>query len=206
MLVILGAFAGFLHVLAGPDHLAAALALRVRRSGTAWYYGGVWAVGHAVGLSAIGWLYFLLNAADWMSGFSLLAERLVGLVLVVVGGGMLLHWRESDLHGGTGESGRGTKGMGWMKSAPLGFGILHGGAGASHVIGLAPMAAFPTPTAMLAYWVAYNMGILLAMVGFCGLVGGVCERALREGRCYFLRLRLATSMSCMVVGSYWMVF
>ncbi|MBT5708558.1 MAG: High-affinity nickel transporter, partial [Verrucomicrobia bacterium] len=88
--LFLGFFAGVLHVFAGPDHLAAGMAVRVRRPGGAWYYGGIWALGHAAGLTLIGLVYYWVRESGLVASISLFAERMVGVALILMGAWMLL--------------------------------------------------------------------------------------------------------------------
>ena len=74
-----GAFAGAVHALAGPDHLAAVAPLSARASGArAWRTGALWGAGHAAGVVLLGLL--ALWARSWLepSWVSAVGERLVG--------------------------------------------------------------------------------------------------------------------------------
>ena len=83
---ITGALAGFFHVLAGPDHLAAVgpLAIEGRRRG--WLAGWTWGIGHASGVVVVAALAVLLRdllpPIDTISAWS---ERIVGAALIGVG-------------------------------------------------------------------------------------------------------------------------
>ena len=83
---ITGALAGFFHVLAGPDHLAAVAPLAIDGRGRGWIAGWTWGLGHASGVVVVALLAVLLRDAlppiDVISGWS---ERLVGAALIVVG-------------------------------------------------------------------------------------------------------------------------
>jgi hypothetical protein len=210
--VLLGFFAGVLHVFAGPDHLAAGMAVRVRRPGGAWYYGGIWALGHAAGLTLIGLVYYLVRESGLVASISLFAERMVGVALILMGAWMLLRrhhpWvQEVDSEGlSSTESGLiDVQGKAETKAA-VGFGFLHGTAGATHLIGLIPMFALQNPSEVLFYLIAYNTGILVAMSTFCYFVGVLSSRIEDSGRGPVLGLRIAVSVVCVIIGSYWLLF
>jgi hypothetical protein len=90
--------------------------------------------------------------------------------------------------------------------AAVGFGFLHGTAGATHLIGLIPMFALQNPSEVLFYLIAYNSGILVAMSTFCYFVGALSSRIADSGRGPVLGLRIAVSIVCVIIGSYWLLF
>jgi hypothetical protein len=210
MLTLLsGALAGLVHVLAGPDHLAAVapMALADRRRG--WYAGFTWGVGHTSGVITIAVLAVLLR--DVLPPIELISawsERLVGAALIAVGLWALRHaLRIGDaphVHDG------GTHEHVHVQRGPLGrrvghahasflLGVLHGVAGSSHFLGVLPALALPTRTASLAYIAAFGAGSVLAMTGFGAAVG------LAPGpRTYRTLMLAAASMAC-AVGGVWLV-
>ncbi|MBA3686088.1 MAG: hypothetical protein H0W72_12745 [Planctomycetes bacterium] len=94
-----GCLAGALHVVSGPDHLAAIAPLAVRRPGRAWSTGLRWGLGHGAGsatICATAWACGLFAQAEIASAWS---ERAVGLVLIGIGAWSL--WRvRSDRRSG----------------------------------------------------------------------------------------------------------
>lgn len=93
-----GFFAGGLHAIAGPDHLAALLP---RCSGQRWYragpVGALWGMGHGIAATLLGASAFALKATlssgnrsnsglqAFLSGASHLTEIALGLSLIVIG-------------------------------------------------------------------------------------------------------------------------
>ncbi len=80
-----GCLAGALHVIAGPDHLAAVAPLASRSRIGAWRAGLRWGVGHSAGVLAVGAAALALRGiidVDALSGWS---ERLVGAMLIGIG-------------------------------------------------------------------------------------------------------------------------
>ena len=62
-LAIAGIVAGFIHVLSGPDHLAAIAPYAVDGKSRAWRTGVRWGLGHTTGVLGLGLLLLLLRDA-----------------------------------------------------------------------------------------------------------------------------------------------
>ena len=84
-LAIAGFLAGFVHVLSGPDHLAAIAPYAVDGKSRAWRTGVRWGLGHATGALAVGLLMLVLRDALPVEAVSAWGERLVGLALIGIG-------------------------------------------------------------------------------------------------------------------------
>lgn len=86
MIVVLsGLAAGAAHVVTGPDHLAAIAPLAVHEPARGMRVGAMWGLGHGVGVvlaAGIAQLLRELIALDTLAAWS---ERLVGVVLIVLG-------------------------------------------------------------------------------------------------------------------------
>lgn len=81
-----GALAGLLHVLSGPDHLAAVAPLAIKEERRGWLAGWTWGLGHTTGVVCVAALAVLFR--DWLPPVALLSqwsERLVGVALIGVG-------------------------------------------------------------------------------------------------------------------------
>ena len=85
MLVLAGFVAGFVHVLSGPDHLAAIAPYAVEAKRRAWRTGVRWGLGHAAGVFGVGLVVLLLRDAFPVEAVSAWGERLVGFVLIGIG-------------------------------------------------------------------------------------------------------------------------
>jgi ABC-type nickel/cobalt efflux system permease component RcnA len=105
--IIAGLAAGAVHVLAGPDHLAAVAPLAADGRDRPWRTGLMWGAGHASGVLLVGLGALLLREVlpvDALAGWS---ERLVGVVLIGIGAWGIsravrqrVH-RHAHAHGGT---------------------------------------------------------------------------------------------------------
>ena len=180
--VLTGALAGFVHVLSGPDHLAAVTPLAVADRDRGWVAGWTWGFGHASGVVLVAVLAVVLRDVlppiDVISAWS---ERIVGAALIAVGiwalrrgtrlqsaaheHGALAH-RHLHVHAGPA----------WMRRlghahASFYLGVLHGVAGSSHFFGVLPALALPSLGASLLYIAAFGVGTVVAMTAFAAAVG-----------------------------------
>ncbi|MEC8831541.1 MAG: nickel transporter, partial [Bacteroidota bacterium] len=80
-----GLIASILHVIAGPDHLAAVAPFAIESKRRAWKIGLFWGIGHLVGMIAIGLLFAIFKEVIPVEEISLYSEQLVGVVLVGIG-------------------------------------------------------------------------------------------------------------------------
>lgn len=224
--VISGLVAGFLHVLAGPDHLAAVAPLAVRGHRKAWFAGVRWGMGHSAGVLLIGVLAILFKSVLPVGQVSSVSERLVGVLLIAMGLWTVRqalrvevhaheHTHDGNHHGhvhfhgpghshpvATGAAASADHGHG---HAALGIGILHGLAGSSHFLGVLPSLGFKDVTHALAYLAAFGMGTVLAMAGFSALLGQIAGRwAVQTGHGY-RGLLWACSAVAFAVGGWWLV-
>jgi len=90
-----GLFAGGLHAVTGPDHLAALLPLCMgRRWWVAIYTGGYWGLGHGIGAALVGALAFAVRGALNLDALSLYMEAAVGVSIIIIGANGVRESRE----------------------------------------------------------------------------------------------------------------
>jgi ABC-type nickel/cobalt efflux system permease component RcnA len=223
-----GLVAGLLHVLAGPDHLAAVAPLAVRGHRRAWFAGVRWGIGHSAGVVLIGVLAIMFRSAIPVAGVSSLSERLVGVLLIAMGFWTVRqalrvevheheHSHDGSRHGhvhfhGPGHSHPMTDGPASVDShghghghAALGIGILHGLAGSSHFLGVLPSLGFTRLADSIAYLAAFGVGTVLAMAGFSALLGRLAERWAGRARRGYRGLLWACSAVAFGVGGWWLL-
>lgn len=213
-----GFIAGLIHVLSGPDHLAAVAPLAVEERRRTWLVGLLWGIGHTSGVWLVGALAFLLRGwlpVDHLSGG---AERLVGVALIGIG---LWGMRRAlagriNLHGHGDEQHRHFH---WhspgqaqdehpshrYRHASLGMGVLHGLAGTSHFLGIVPALAIPSQAAALSYLIAFGLGSIAAMGGFAWLLGMVVGVFHAGGLRAYRWLTLSCSVAALAIGGLWLV-
>ena len=211
MLTLLsGALAGLVHVLSGPDHLAAVAPLAIADRHRGWFAGCTWGIGHTAGVVSVAALAVLLRDVlppiDVISSWS---ERLVGAALIAVGIWALRaalrirtsphvhgHVAHAHLHATAGPPA--ARRLGHAHASFL-MGVLHGIAGSSHFLGVLPALALPTRAASLAYIAAFGAGSIVAMTGFGAALGAA------PGPRTHRACMLAAAALAFGVGSAWIV-
>ncbi len=186
MIIITGFLAGLVHVVSGPDHIAAVAPFAVHKREKTWHVGFFWGVGHTGGVWVIGLLAYLLREILPIDLISSWSERLVGVVLIGIGLWGIRSALKTRIHYHEHEHEDGKHGHFHVhevgkahdnphshqhKHAPMGIGILHGLAGSSHLLGVLPALMLPTRTDALAYIIFFGIGSIIAMSLFSYLIG-----------------------------------
>jgi hypothetical protein len=216
-----GWLAGAVHVLSGADHLAALAPLSVEAGRRAWRAGLRWGLGHSSGVLLVGAAAFLLRGAVDLDSISGWGERFVGIVLVALGLWGFRRLFRDRLHSHTHDhAGRvhahfhvhgpaaahETPQAHLHSHAAFAVGTLHGIAGTSHLFGLLPALALPTPETTWSYLAGFGGGTIAAMTLFAGILGWAAPRRSAEGlRAYRGLLAVASSLT-LLVGLGWILF
>jgi hypothetical protein len=214
--VVAAAFAaGLVHVLTGPDHLAAVAPMAAADRERGWFAGWTWGIGHASGVVVVAMLAVLLRdllpPVDILSAWG---ERLVGAALVgigvwglrrslTIGAEAHAHGVYSHRHLHVQSGPRWARRLGHAH-ASFYIGVLHGVAGSSHFLGVLPALALPTPAAALVYITAFGAGTVLAMTAFAAVVGSAGVR-LDYGTAGHRRLMMSAAVLALAVGGWWLV-
>lgn len=220
MLALTGFVAGLVHVLSGPDHLAALAPFSVDRPRRALVVGLQWAIGHTCGVALIAAGSFFLREVvpmDLISGFS---ERAVGVLLIGIGLWGLkkafatrIHAHEHT-HDGEHHTHIHVHGTGHAETEPrfhlhshaaLGIGTLHGLAGGSHLLGVLPALALPSRWAAVTYLAAYGLGTLGGMGLFSSALGLFANRFGGAGGRAYRYLMGGCASAAVVIGCAWLV-
>ncbi len=194
MVISLAFGLGMVHAL-DADHIMAvsSLASGGNKARRAWQYAKCWALGHGLSLSLIGACVYLLGSAIPME-LSIIAEHLVGVVLILMGLYAILGLRRQRLHihfhrhDGlpahahlhAHPAGSNATAHGHVHRATL-LGMLHGTAGSAPLLVLIPIASLGSPWLALLYLLVFSLGVLLAMSLFGGLLGWGIGQCLRRG-------------------------
>ncbi len=185
-LVAAGVAAGSVHVVSGPDHLAAVLPLAVADRRRAARVGLWWGLGHGGGVVALGAVGQLLAGQVEVAAWSALSERLVGVLLVVVGlwairrGRLVTMHAHAHQHDEAGhvhshvhvadrtvaEADHAERGSHEAHGhSAFGFGLVHGAAGAGHLFGVLPSLVM-SPADAAVYLAAYVGSAVVSMTLF----------------------------------------
>lgn len=215
-----GTFAGSLHAVTGPDHLAALLPLCIgRRWWSASRTGAYWGLGHGIGAALVGALAFSIRGALNINLFSTYMEALVGLSIIIIGVNGVQEAREWDTEpsGDTSAESGGARADALSMAQPqqeedaksvastLATGILHGCSGSGHLLGVMPALAMPSWACATAYLVAFGGGTMVAMSIFTALAG---EASVQMGERLQqpdvpAKLALFSSAFALLMGTLW---
>jgi hypothetical protein len=226
-IALAGLVAGGVHVLSGPDHLAAVAPLAVDSRRSRWRAGFTWGLGHTGGVVTVGIAALLFRELLPIDALSSWSERLVGVALVAVGlwgarraarlevhqhvhthGGQVhAHVHVHEAHGSvpaSGTAGPHPQSRHDHTHASFAFGVLHGLAGSAHVLGILPALALPTRLASGVYLASYGLGNIAAMTAFAAALGVVSSRATDGGTQVLRGLLYACSAAAVLVGGVWL--
>ncbi len=189
IIVFTGIAAGALHVVGGVDHLVAMTPIALRKPRVAINNGLAWGFGHSAGVLVLSIVAILIKDIAHIEKMSSLAEFLVGISLIVVGALAIRNSFGLNIHAHRHKHGDGYDHdhihlhvLGSKKHlththASTGLGVLHGLAGASHILAILPALALP-PFAAFIYLAAYlvtsiaTMGAVLGAISFASLKAG----------------------------------
>lgn len=224
---VAGLSAGAIHVLAGPDHLAAVAPLAADRETRPWTAGFLWGLGHAGGVVVVGIAALLLREMLPVERLSGWTERLVGVVLVGIGAWGIrqairqqvhvhehrhdghrhahvhAHPRAAD-HEAPHAHDAAAAHLHVQTKAAFGVGVLHGLAGSAHFLGILPALAFADRSGALAYVAAFGAGTIAAMTLFAALIGWVARRFSRGGANLYRGLLFSFGVAAIAVGIVWL--
>jgi len=217
-----------LHVIMGPDHIAAVIPFAIESKRKAWKIGLYWGIGHIFGMMLIGVLFLLFKEfipVEIISGYS---EQLVGLVLIIIGlwafykifknenrhkhlhihseNNPMIHKHphEHEHLGSHEHIHEKDDKQGFFASFSIG--ILHGFAGIAHFILFIPLLGFENTLDAVSYIAGFIVGIVAAMTLFTMIMGQISTFAKNEhNRVLFKGIRLAGGIFAVVIGFYWLM-
>ena len=209
--VLTGFASGAVHVVSGADHMVAMAPSAIRKPRLALVDGLAWGVGHSAGvliLSIFGILAKDLINIELMSSY---AEFLVGISLLIVGSLAIRTSLRVNIHMHQHMHGEetphkhfhfhsfGNKLHRTHTHAATGLGVLHGFAGASHLVAVIPALALPLLGA-LAYLISYLLGSIFAMG--C-VVLGISFAASRANKMFYPLLMRSIGALSIAIGIFW---
>ncbi|GAB4278235.1 MAG: hydantoin utilization protein A [Marinilabiliales bacterium] len=219
--VISGLIMSLVHVISGPDHLAAVLPLAVDTRKKSWLIGLAWGIGHTLGMLIIGLIFILIKDninIDYISGFG---EKLVGFLLIAVGLWIIVkvvkknqihshvHRHNGKFH--THEHQHDDTHFHIHKSTvinniltAIGIGIIHGVAGFSHLLIILPTLTFDSNTDSYLYLAGFTAGTLVAMISFAFAAGWLSDK-LSAKVSVFNKIRIISGILAILVGIWWII-
>lgn len=230
---IFGLIAAIIHVIAGPDHLAAVGPLAVRARLRPWFIGVSWGIGHVLGMLLIGLVFFFFRELIPIDYISDNSERIVGLLLIVIGfwalyktkslvvdkhahahthqnadGSVYVHKHDHDhssnLHHAHSHKLRKQENQSYWAAA--GIGVLHGFAGVSHIVSMLPTLAFETNFEAIQYLVGFAIGTIVAMLLFSFILGVIAKKATEKKKnTIVIGINLLLGLAAVVVGIIWIL-
>lgn len=224
--IIAGFIASMLHVLTGPDHLAAVAPFAIESKRKAWQIGLFWGIGHLLGMIAIGLLFTLLKDFIPVELISEYSEKLVGFVLVGLGiwvylkifhngkghkhlhvhaeEAVAIHSHEHDHQQEPTHEHTHGRTLRQSNLASLYIGVLHGLAGVAHFLLFLPVLGFESRGESLGYISGFGLGIVVAMVAFALVIGRISALA-KNGHqpMLFNGIRLSGGLFALAIGIYW---
>ena len=223
-----GIAASVLHVISGPDHLAAVTPLAIEANRKVWKIGLFWGFGHLTGMLLIGLLFLLFREYIPLEKISEHSEQLVGVVLIAVGLWALLsilykskkhkhphvhdgeepyihvheHDHETDKLKHSHVHDRKLKQNLWSS---FGIGVLHGLAGIAHFILLLPVLGFENQFDSIQYIVGFGFGTVLAMTIYTFLLGQLATYSKEQNsKSLFKTIRFSGGIFAIGIGIYWL--
>lgn len=221
VLLLAGLLAGAMHVVSGPDHLAAVAPLTLREWRKAWTLGLRWGLGHASGVIFLGLIFLLIRQQASIEAISSFSERLVGVALIVLGSWGIRQALRNRVHAHTHtHNGNGSTHVHihvhaaghkpaeetahFHSHAAFAVGGLHGLAGGSHLFGVIPALLLNSQGKTLLYLVSYGTGTVAAMICFAAVVGLINQRCMQAGQAAYQRFALGCSVAAALLGVYWL--
>jgi ABC-type nickel/cobalt efflux system permease component RcnA len=230
--LISGIVASSLHVVTGPDHLAAVTPLAIESKKKSWSVGLFWGLGHIAGMLLIGVLFILFKEYIPIEAISEYSEQIVGIVLVGIGLWAIIkvfikktpahkhphyhtdpephihihahpHAEQDDHDHPHSHQHKHDKTVRQNNVAAFGVGTLHGFAGVSHLILLLPTLALETHDAIL-YLSGFAAGTIAAMVLYAAILGFIGQRSSSmNNQKVFMAVRIIGGLIAIGIGIYW---
>ncbi len=226
--IVSGLIMSIIHVISGPDHLAAVTPLSIDSKKKSWSIGLSWGIGHTMGMLIIGVIFIILKEQIDVELISAHGEKLVGFLLIAIGVYAFFklkkghgnkhkhahpHVHDGEVHIHAHNHSEEQKHAHIHKRnhkqnifSALGIGIFHGVAGVSHLIAILPTLALPTKTGSVLYLSGFGVGTILAMVAYSVTLGIITQKTdEKNNRKLSVFLRIFGGSAAIIVGLVWIV-
>jgi len=222
-----GIIAALLHVISGPDHLAAVTPFAIESKKKAWKVGLFWGIGHLLGMLSIGVLFLYFKELIPIEKISDHSEKFVGIILIFLGlwifyklfkeeknhkhlhvhsnGNPAIH-KHSHLHNSEKEHNHSHPNLKQGNLASLSVGFVHGLAGVAHFLLFLPVIGFTSNVDSIKYIIGFAIGTLIAMIAFASVIGNISAFSKHDHNdTFFKGVRLVGGLFALVIGIYWTI-
>ena len=215
MVIFTGLAAGVLHVLIGPDHIAALAPVAIDKPKQALRIGLRWGFGHSIGVVCLGALAIFFKSAVDLELVSTIAEFSVGFMLIAIGlwamrraHGFTLHAHQHThddapehqhihIHATSSDTSHDHNAH---DHAAFSVGILHGVAGSGQLFGLLPALALEQSQAIL-YLVSYLIATIVTMSAVGLSLGWLINKG---GPNNFRAVLYCSAFVSLTIGTIWL--
>jgi hypothetical protein len=228
--LIAGVIASVIHVVTGPDHLAAVTPLAISSRKRSWLVGLSWGIGHTLGMLAIGLVFIYMKGLLPVERISSHSEVMVGLLLIGIGTWAIIradhrknhrrhihphihlkphlsfhiHWHSHENQPDHLHVHRPT--VANTSRAGLAVGIVHGVSGFSHLVAILPLLALPASVEAFMYLAGFAAGTIGAMVLVSFATGMIAHRSSLSGNTRFLYVfSLFAGILAVGTGIIWVI-
>ncbi len=215
--LLTGIFAAMLHVLSGPDHLAAVTPLALERKNKYWKIGMAWGLGHVLGMMLIGLLFYFLKDLIPVDKISHYSEKFVGFMLIAIGIWAIYrvkhpkkltypHTHQDKIHIHKVEEKNHTHNeLTDSKNVFLSFGIgiIHGFAGVSHFILMLPVLGYESKWQSIGYMIGFAVGIVAAMVLYVSILEKISKKSTGKSEKTLTYLQYTGALAAIIIGVLW---
>lgn len=225
--IFAGIIAAMLHVISGPDHLAAVAPFAIESKKKAWKVGLLWGIGHLTGMLAIGVLFLLFKDLIPIEKISEHSEQFVGVILIALGSWIffkifktekhhkhthvhsennpIIH-KHKHIHNSEKKHNHSHHNLKQGSIASLTVGFVHGLAGVAHFLLLLPVIGFASTTDSTKYILGFGIGTLIAMISFALVIGKIAAFSKQDHNdTFFKGIRLASGLFAFIIGVYWVL-
>ncbi len=225
--LLAGTLASMLHVISGPDHLAAVTPLVIETKRKTWKIGLSWGLGHLLGMLLIGVLFLVFKDFIPVDAISNYSEQMVAIVLIGVGlwafyrifkedrshnhphlhteKDAYIHIHKHKHHHNDAHHHTHKKVVKQNIISSFGIGFIHGLAGVAHFLLLLPVLGFDNQIEGIQYVIGFAVGTVLAMSMYALIVGKLAEYSKQQhNETFFKGIRFAGGLFAIVIGFYWL--
>jgi ABC-type nickel/cobalt efflux system permease component RcnA len=225
--IFAGIIAAILHVISGPDHLAAVTPFALESKKKAWKVGLFWGVGHLLGMLTVGVLFLIFKDLIPIEKISEYSEQFVGVILIALGlwiflkifkaekqhkhthihseNSLIIH-KHIHIHNSEKKHNHSHNNLKQGSVASLSVGFVHGLAGVAHFLLLLPVLGFASTSESTKYILGFGIGTLIAMISFALVIGKIAAFSKQDHNdSFFKGIRLAGGLFAFIIGIYWVI-